>query len=869
MADSFYTPASSDEWRVLLRGVNMTITLLDLDFAVFNQFNAGYAPVLTAQIGQPFADVFPESVRAALLTALEQTRATGEAHTIETCHLIPGDSKGDPRRLWYRHEVKLLAISRDRSVITVYSANITTEKQQAQQIAHLRHIERRFRAIFDHASDGIIIAERRDDVRDGIMQIEANHRHFEIVGYTLEEIQQLDSEAVYPPDQLEAARERLARNEYRKLAERRIIRKDGALITVESMMVPVYDDGNNIVEFITFVRDITERKKLELELRLSEQRFRSLADSLPVFIVWTDLDENYLYVNPFAASQTPLSAQDFVGRKISDVIADSGLLHIWREQFSAAIQAREIWQTEESYDYNGRTFHVLRTLVPQFDENGDVTSIISHGIDTTRMYQREVELRAAQVLAEQAIQVKDRFIANISHELRTPLNVILGFARLLYLNDTPSEKSREYVDFIINSGQHLTRLVNDLLDTSRIELEQFRLDEAPLDLHQVIECITRTQTDRACAKGLTFTATIQPDVPLWINADETRLRQVISNLVDNAVKFTEHGSIELCISYAHNAEKLHLEVLDTGVGIPETLLSDIFEPFVTHANPNKPTGIGLGLYITRSLVTLMGGSISAENRPEGGSKFKVTLPLKIASVETPIASGQPDMPVRIVYNAAEYRVMIVDDVAANAALLGEQFTLWGFAVEALLDGSHLLARAREWQPHLILLDLFLPDVDGFTLAGKIQADEMLNHIPVIALTASNITSDHERARAAGCHAVLSKPINFSLLADTVAKLLDLEFVYKFAPVPATEHQTVRSLLPLAHELRGLPHVWLQQMYFAAATAVPVEAMSLIAEIDECHPTAAVTLRQFVNAFSLTQVADIIEQIMDADGHGVN
>ena len=216
---------------------------------------------------------------------------------------------------------------------------------------------------------------------------------------------------------------------------------------------------------------------------------------------------------------------------------------------------------------------------------------------------------------------------------------------------------------------------------------------------------------------------------------------------------------------------------------------------------------------------------------------------------------------RVVRGQTDYRVMIVDDVSANALLLSEQLTTWGFSAETLTTGAALLARAREWQPHLILLDLYLPDIDGFTLARTLQQDGRLRDIPVIALTASTIPSDHERARALGCRAVLTKPINFDLLAGTIAMLFGLETVDASDPSLYSERQSRRSLQSLSHALRELPHAWLQQMYLAAATAVPEDARSRIAEIEDHYPTAAVTLRQWVDAYDLSQIADLIEQVM--------
>ncbi|MBW4437895.1 MAG: response regulator [Pleurocapsa minor GSE-CHR-MK-17-07R] len=597
----------------------------------------------------------------------------------------------------------------------------------------------------------------------------------------------------------------------------------------------------------------------------TDDLFRRLVDIMPAIVIWIDANETYLYVNKYVANRTGIPQEEFVGRKITEITRTESSLEQWRGQMADVARARQPITVEYTYTWKGAVGHNLITVVPVFDAQGTITSFFSHSVELAKIFEREEALKRANIQAEHAMQAKDRFIANVSHELRTPLNVILGFAGLLRDDVGQTGQAHDYLDHILNSGHYLSRLVNDMLDASRIDVGQFTLELSSVDLHRLLRRITQAQAEFARAKGLKFAVEVKPDTMIWLIADETRLRQIINNLVQNAIKFTDSGDVQLRVNYVVDRQSLQIEVLDTGIGIPEAHVEDIFEAFVTLGISSKKDGIGLGLYITRLLVQLMGGTIVAGNRTGGGAVFRVEIPLQQVAPEThgpTLGSGL--LPLRISEEPGQYRAMIVEDTTANAALFAERLTRWGFAVDLVQDGSYALERIRAWQPHVILLDLYLPGVDGFTLAEQVRADAQLRDIPVIVLTASAISPELERTRLNGMAAILTKPISFDALAQAIATCLNVEFIYETtAPVSDDALSGLKPALTVDH-IQHLPEAWLQQMYFAAATASPDETASLIEALESDAYETAAKLRDLTAAFNFSTIADLIETVLNVN-----
>jgi signal transduction histidine kinase/DNA-binding NarL/FixJ family response regulator len=394
---------------------------------------------------------------------------------------------------------------------------------------------------------------------------------------------------------------------------------------------------------------------------------------------------------------------------------------------------------------------------------------------------RGAALEQARDDAEAASRSKSAFLANMSHELRTPLNAVLGHAQLLQRDPSLGARQREGVETIRRSGEHLLTLINDILDLARIEADRLELHPAPFAWSPFLTEIAELFRIQARQKGLTFAYQIRSELPAGVLADETRLRQVLLNLLGNAVKFTRQGGVTFRVRW--EAGRAELEVIDTGPGIPRAERERIFEPF-RQAGERKLwiKGTGLGLAITRRLVEMMGGEVRVESQLGYGSRFRVSLPLPEAEPPDTLA---PDAPERAIigYEGDRRSVLVVDDNAENRSIIRLALEPLGFEVREAADGYEGLESARRSAPDLVLLDLVMPRMDGFEALRQLRADPRLVMLPVVVTSASVFREDKLRSSAAGSTDFLPKPVDVDLLLAMLAEQLELRWLLA-GPAPA-------------------------------------------------------------------------------------
>ena len=404
-----------------------------------------------------------------------------------------------------------------------------------------------------------------------------------------------------------------------------------------------------------------------------------------------------------------------------------------------------------------------------------------------RIRERTAELEVARDKAEVANRAKSAFLAGMSHELRTPLNAILGYAQILQHDKSLAERSAAGLATIQQSGEHLLALINDILDLSRIEAGRLDLFVNPIDLAAFLQGIADTMRIKAEQKGLLFTLDSDGALPCAVQVDDKRLRQVLLNLLDNAVKFTDRGGVSLRVRRLPGDDarpRLRFEVEDTGVGIEATQLASIFLPFEQAGDPRRRLGgAGLGLAVSRQLIRRMGSDIDVHSEVGRGSRFWFDIDAAAAEAAPAAAPPRPHI---VGYEGPRKKVLVVDDIEGNRAVMSDLLSSLGFDVLEADNGATGLRVAQEQRPDLVLMDILMPVMDGLAATQRLRQSPDGADVPVIMVSAGASDSERENSARVGGNAFLMKPIDFEDLFRHIGALLQLTWAY--APAPAADAQ---------------------------------------------------------------------------------
>ncbi|MGC1394748.1 MAG: response regulator, partial [Coleofasciculaceae cyanobacterium] len=624
--------------------------------------------------------------------------------------------------------------------------------------------------------------------------------------------------------------------------------------------------------------DITERKLVEEKLRDSQQKLSFLVQSAPLAVIERNLNGEVVTWNQAAENIFGYTATEAVSKIGVELLVPQDI----QVRINAIIDSVLTEKTcrnniNENSTKSGNIIICEWYDTPLLNEYGCVIGIVSIAMDITKRIQAETALKEAKQAAEMASRAKSDFLSSMSHELRTPLNAILGFSQLLNRDDSLNIQQRENLGIINRSGEHLLALINDILSMSKIEAGQITLKENSFDLYWLLDSIQEMLKLKAQAKGLELSFERHIDIPQYVKTDESKLRQVLINLLGNAIKFTQKGRVLLRVLSVSNASSslsnngsdkdlnnqkmtIKFEVEDTGQGIAAEELSSLFTPFVqTQTGRQSMEGTGLGLPISRQFVNLMGGDIVVTSTFNQGSIF--TFDIKVTRCSsTPIVTTKPQMKqvIGLEENQPIYRILVVEDSTVNRLLLVKLLRPLGFEIKEAANGEEAIALWQTWQPHLIWMDIQMPIIDGYQATKAIKEMAVGHcHTVIIALTASAFEEQREAILKAGCDDFVRKPFRTDILLEKMALHLGVRYIYEQPKLPELP-PPLKKLQP--ESLNVMPREWVANIHQLAEACQDEDILALIEQIPEEYTDIKLALTDLVDNFRLDVIFDLSERL---------
>jgi PAS domain S-box-containing protein len=760
--------------RALIEHVPVTVYIDRLDETGSNVYTSprleselGYTAQEWASDKDLYAKVLHPEDRERILTEYRRTRDTDEPFRAEY-RMIARDGTVH----WFHDEA---AVIRDETGRPAYFhgflLDITEQKQLAEALrrseGELRRQKQYVESLVEINPTAIVTVDRDGSVTSWNLAAEElfGYSRDEAIGRNLDDLvvgrEDLRREAVRYEQVLRAGR-------FHTVTQR--ARRDGTLADVELIVVPVIEEGEP-TGYLVIYHDISQ-------LQRQKQYYESLLEVSPTAIVTVDPDHKVTSWNPAAVKLFGYSREEAIGQDVDSLVANTEAVRPEAVQLDRQTEAGEVRLTTRRTRKDGSLVDVDVRAAP--------IRVGDQLVGLYALYHDVSELQRAREQAEAATQAKSAFLAMMSHEIRTPMNAVIGMTGLLVDTDLTPEQ-RSYAEVIRSSGDALMAIIDEILDFSKIEAGRLELERRPFDLRSCVESALELVAASASGKGLDLAYLFDQGLPGAIVGDETRLRQILINLLNNAIKFTDTGEVVVSVDgkalesgegETGREYKLHFAVRDSGIGIPQDRLSRLFESFsqVDPSTTRRYGGTGLGLAISKRLSELMGGTIWAESRVGEGSAFQFTIQAEQAPALAPAHEhgAPPQLHGR--------RVLVVDDNATNRQILVRQAESWGMLARDTASPTQALEWIRRGDPFdLAILDMHMPEMDGVTLAEEIGRYRDARELPLVLLT--SLGSWGELRGGVEFAASLRKPIRPSQLYDALMSVFGATPTGVQAPAP--------------------------------------------------------------------------------------
>ncbi|BHH82656.1 PAS domain S-box protein [Desulforhopalus sp. 52FAK] len=648
-----------------------------------------------------------------------------------------------------------------------------TIEQQSLLIEKFEKQRNKYRKLFNSANDSIFVVSLDKNSSDYGRFTEVNNVACKRLGYTREELFamspfELSLEKDYITNR--SLTLRLARKGSATF-ETNCVHKNGSVSPIEVNALRLNVNGKDF--FMGIARDITKRQKIEQATRDSERLYRLLADNVHDVIWTTDNTFTPQYVSPSFFNLTGVSHDKAIQLIEQKILATSPFnLHSSGSPFP--LEGTSIhWESCIKTASNSILWiESIASPLPQQNDTDQFSGVIVVTRDITTRKKIVLELEAAKEDAFTASHAKSSFLANMSHEVRTPMNGVLGMLQLLTLTQLNSEQFK-YVEAATSAGKSLLTIINDILDYSKIEAGKLQINPELFQIREMVRTLITSFETSVDPADVTLRYEIDDAIPETLKADQTRIRQILFNLVGNAIKFTEQGEILVLIKKSDqtkpNEKTILLEgtISDTGIGIPIESEEKLFELFtqVHHGNKKKFKGTGLGLSIVRQLVNQMGGTVQLKRNPIKGTTVTFTIRVEAPETQKATSTTKPPAPILTSPNR-RLSTLIVEDEQINQQILQAILTKLGHQSTLASDGEQALELLKSNRYDIILMDVQMPVLDGIETTKRIRNSEIFKavcNIPIIALTAYAMAGDQERCLAAGMDSYLSKPVDIKAL----------------------------------------------------------------------------------------------------------